>query len=111
MLDGGTCVFECRGDDVEALLCLLGDVAVICADGAGAGDVDVVADADSAGETNDGLIRGCAGDVGAGHTENSTGSKNLCADQCRLRSVSMNCALRTSIADMSGIIGGTENLD
>ena len=39
--------------------------AVVGADGAGAGDVDLVADADGSGEADDGLVGRCAGDVGA----------------------------------------------
>jgi hypothetical protein len=34
---------------------------------AGAGDVNRIADADGAGEADDGFLGGCAGDVGAGH--------------------------------------------
>ena len=40
---------------------------IVGADGAGAGDVDDVADADGARETDDGLVGRCAGDVRAGH--------------------------------------------
>jgi len=70
VLDGRARIFECRGNDAEALLGLLSDVAVIRSDRARAGNVDVIADANCAGEANDGLVRGCAGDVGAGHEEN-----------------------------------------
>ena len=65
MLDGGAGVFEGSGDEEEALLGLLGDVAVVCADWTGAGDVDVVAEADGSGEADDGLVGRCAGDIGA----------------------------------------------
>ena len=63
VLDGTAGVFECGGDEGEALVGLFGDVGVVGADGAGAGDVDMVADADGAGEADDGLegrwCRGC----------------------------------------------------
>ncbi len=65
VLDGAAGVLERGGDDVEGLFGLLGDVAFVRADGAGAGDMDVVADADGAGEADDGLVGRCAGDVGA----------------------------------------------
>ena len=68
VFEGAAGVFERGGDEGEALVGLFGDVGVVCAYGAGAGDVDVVADADGAGETDDGLEGRGAGDVGAvGH--------------------------------------------
>jgi hypothetical protein len=68
VLDGRAGVFESGGDEGEALVGLFGDVGVIGTNGASAGDVDVVADADRAGETDDGLEGRCAGDVRAfGH--------------------------------------------
>jgi hypothetical protein len=68
VLDGTAGVLECGGNEGEALVGLFGDVSLIRAYRAGAGDVDVVADADGAGEADDGLEGGCAGDVGAfGH--------------------------------------------
>jgi len=67
VLDGTAGVLECGGDEGEALVGLFGDVGVVRAYGAGAGDVDVVADADGAGEADDGLEGRGAGDVGAGH--------------------------------------------
>ena len=67
VLDGAAGVFERGGDEGEALLCLLGDVCVVGADGGGTGDVDFVADADGSGEADDGLEGAGAGDVGAGH--------------------------------------------
>jgi hypothetical protein len=68
VLDGTACVLERGGDEGEALVGLFGDVGVVCAYGPGAGDVDVVADADGAGEADDGLEGRGAGDVGAfGH--------------------------------------------
>ena len=65
VLDGTAGLLECGGDEGEALVGLFGDVGVVCAYGAGAGDVDVVADADGAGEADDGLEGRGAGDVGA----------------------------------------------
>ncbi len=67
MLDGAARVFERGGDEGEALAGLFGDVGVVCAYWAGAGDVDFVADADCSGEADDGLVGAGAGDVGAGH--------------------------------------------
>ena len=55
VLDRTARVLECGGDEGEALVCLFGYVGLVCAYGAGAGDVDVVADADGAGEADDGL--------------------------------------------------------
>ena len=54
-------------DELEAGAGLVGGGEVVGADGAGAGDVDDVADADGAREANDGLVGRCTGDVGAGH--------------------------------------------
>src|SRR5258708_39321462 len=68
VLEGAACVLECGCDEGQALAGLFGDVGFIRAYGAGAGDVDVVADADGAGEADDGLEGRGAGDVGAfGH--------------------------------------------
>src|SRR5438067_2060643 len=55
MLDGTAGVFECCGDEGEALASLFGDIGLIGADGTGAGDMDLVADSDGAGEADDGL--------------------------------------------------------
>src|SRR5258707_14867722 len=65
VLDGTAGVLECGGDGGEALVGLFGDGGVVRAYGAGAGDVDVVADADGAGEADDGLEGRGAGDVRA----------------------------------------------
>jgi hypothetical protein len=65
VLDGAARLFEGGGDKGEALVGLLEDIGCVGADGAGAGDVDLVADADSSGETDDGLEGRCAGDVGS----------------------------------------------
>ena len=55
MLDGAAALFKSCLDDGEALVRLCGDVAFIAADRAGAGDVDVIADAYSPGESDDRL--------------------------------------------------------
>ncbi len=65
VLDGAAGLFERGGDEGEALVGLLGDVGVFGAYGAGAGDVDAIADADGSGEADDGLVGRCAGDVRA----------------------------------------------
>ena len=68
VLDGTAGVLECGGDEGEALVGLFGDVSFVRAYWTGARNVDVVADADGAGEADDGLERRGAGDVGAfGH--------------------------------------------
>jgi hypothetical protein len=63
VLDGGASVFECGGDDVQTLLGLLRNVAVVCTDGPCSGDVDVVADADGTGEADDGLVGRRTGNI------------------------------------------------
>jgi hypothetical protein len=50
-------------EDAAGLSCYVG---FVCADRAGAGDVDGVADANGAGEADDGFVGGCAGEVLAG---------------------------------------------
>ena len=54
-------------DELEAGAGLVGGRGVFCADGASAGDVDDVANADGARETDDGLEGRCARDVRAVH--------------------------------------------
>src|SRR6266567_4015123 len=78
VLDGGAGVLESGGDDVEALFGLRSDVSVVCADGASAGDVNFIADADGAGEADDGLVGGGTGDVGAGHLDPQRRSEEPC---------------------------------
>ena len=68
VLDGAACVLKCGGDQGKALVGLFGAVSLIRAYWAGAGDMNVVADADGAGEADEGLEGRGAGDVGAfGH--------------------------------------------
>src|SRR5437899_2971383 len=68
VLDRTAGIFERGSDEGEALVGLLGNVGFVCAHGAGAGDMDVVSDADGAGEADDGLEGRCTGDVRAfGH--------------------------------------------
>src|ERR1700733_4327232 len=66
VLDGAACVLEGCGDEGKALVGLLGDICLVRAYRAGAGDVDEVADADGAREADDRFKRAGAGDVGAG---------------------------------------------
>lgn len=66
VLDGGAGLFEGFGDEGEALIGLGGGIFVLAADWPGAGDVDVIADADGSGEADDGLVWAGAGNVGAG---------------------------------------------
>jgi hypothetical protein len=63
VLDGAAGLFEGGSHEGEALVGLIGDIGFIGSDGAGSGDVDVIADADGAGEANDGLVGAGAGDV------------------------------------------------
>jgi hypothetical protein len=68
MFDGATCVFEGCSDERETLVGLLGDIGPVCPNGSGARYVNVIADADGAGEPDDWLEGRCAGDVSAmGH--------------------------------------------
>lgn len=67
MLKAGSCFFKGSLDDVERDSCLLGRRCVLCPDGTGAGDVDMVAETYGSGETDDGLVGRGAGDIGAGH--------------------------------------------
>jgi len=66
VLNGAARSFERRGDDGETLISLLSDIGLVRAYRTGAGDVDVVADADGAGEADDGFKGAGAGNVGAG---------------------------------------------
>jgi hypothetical protein len=63
VLDGAAGLLESGGDEGEALGSLLGCIGCVGSDRAGSGDVDVVADADGAGEADDGLVGAGAGDV------------------------------------------------
>ena len=67
VFEAGAGFFEDGGNEGEALVGLLGDVALVGPDGAGAGDHDVGADADGAGEADDGLVGGGAVKVCATH--------------------------------------------
>ncbi len=67
VLDGAASLLDSCSDDGEALVGLSGYIGFIGADWAGAGDVDMVADADGAGEADDGLEGAGSGDVCAGH--------------------------------------------
>jgi hypothetical protein len=68
VLDGTARVLKCGGDEGEALVGLFGYVGLVRAYGAGARDVDLVADADGAGEADDGFEGRGAGDICAfGH--------------------------------------------
>ena len=79
VLDGAAGLFEREGDEGEALVGLLGDVGVVGTYGAGAGDVDLVADADGSGEADGLLVWRCAGDVRADrHRDILCGSFERC---------------------------------
>jgi hypothetical protein len=68
VLNGAAGVLERGGDEGEALVGLFGDVGLVCAYRARTGDMDVVANADGAGEADNGLEGAGAGDVPAvGH--------------------------------------------
>src|SRR6185437_814000 len=67
VLEGGTGGLQRGFDELEAGAGLVGGREVFRADGAGAGDVDHVADADGAREADDGFVGRCAGNVRAGH--------------------------------------------
>src|SRR5580704_15778953 len=70
VLDGAAGVLEGRCDEGEALFGLFGGVGLVRTYWTCAGDMDAVADADGAGEADDGLEGRCAGDVGAlGHVD------------------------------------------
>jgi len=63
VVDGAAGVGEGSGDEGEALLGLIGDAGVVGSDGAGAGDMNVIADADGSGEADDGFegeVPGCS---------------------------------------------------
>jgi hypothetical protein len=64
--EGGPGLGEGSFDELEDVAGLVGRGEIFSADGAGAGDVDGIADANGAGETDDGLVGAGAGDVGAG---------------------------------------------
>ena len=63
MFDGASGVFEGRGDKGEALIGLFGDVRLVCTNRAGAGDMNVIADTDGAGEADHRLEGRGAGDI------------------------------------------------
>src|SRR5215472_657318 len=67
VLEAGAGVEERGLDELEAGAGLFGSRETVRADGAGAGDVDNVADAHGARETDDGFVGRCTGDVRAGH--------------------------------------------
>lgn len=67
VLERGAGVVECGLDELEDGASLVGGGEIVGADRAGSGDVDDVADANGARETDDGLVGRCAGDVRAGH--------------------------------------------
>jgi len=84
VLDGTAGVLERGGDESEALVGLFGDVGLICAYRAGAGDVDVIADADSAGEADDRLEGAGAGDVPAvGHISYGIAGRRVLTGQIK----------------------------
>lgn len=78
MFDGASSVFEGRGDKGQALIGLFGDVGVVCTNRAGAGDVDVIADADGARKADNGLEGGCAWDICAGRRKGHETSLIVC---------------------------------
>src|ERR1700731_2634839 len=63
VFDGAAGLFECGGDEGEALAGLLGDVGLVCTYRAGSRDMNVVADAGGAGEADDGFVGADAGNV------------------------------------------------
>jgi len=67
VFDGATALFKGCGDDGEALVSLSGYVGLIATDRAGAGDVDLIADAHGSREPDDGLEGAGSGDVLASH--------------------------------------------
>ena len=66
VLKGRARFLQNAGDDGQALVRLPGNVGIVAADRAGAGNHDVPADTHGAGEADDGLVRGSAGNVLAG---------------------------------------------
>jgi hypothetical protein len=68
VLDRAARVFEGCCYEGQALIGLLGDICVVRAYRAGAGDVDEVADANGAREADDRLKRTSAGNVGTGRS-------------------------------------------
>src|ERR1700730_7215159 len=68
VVEGAAALLQGSGDEIEALGGWGRQLGSLRGARAGSGDVDLVADADGAGEADDGLIGGGAGDVGAeGH--------------------------------------------
>src|ERR1700761_298752 len=67
VLHGTACVLESCGDEIEASLGLLRYIRRIRTDGASARDMDLVADANSAGEADDRFEGRSAGNVFARH--------------------------------------------
>ena len=50
VLEGGACILERGGDECEALVGLLGDIEIVGPDGPCSGDMNLIADANGAGE-------------------------------------------------------------